>query len=196
MIELSAARISPLSLVAGFGLRRRPLKSALSLVDLLARFEKIALQVAQASRVGGCATRACRCTWFDQRKGVRCGLTPADCEEVRVEAPLFAGRGFDSHRLDVRRRTRTGLDQQFVEPAGLLKRRDIRIIDSHQERGVGVIKCVCTVDQNTGSALTLAKARAESIGATFAIASGANNSTLVTITFPRRPSARGQASAL
>jgi signal transduction histidine kinase len=49
---------------------------------------------------------------------------------------------------------------------------------------------------DTGSALASAKTRAETIGATFAIAGGANNSTLVTITFPNRRSARGQASAI
>jgi signal transduction histidine kinase len=49
---------------------------------------------------------------------------------------------------------------------------------------------------DTGSALVSAKTRAETIGATFAIAGGANNSTLVTITFPNRRSARGQASAI
>lgn len=49
---------------------------------------------------------------------------------------------------------------------------------------------------DTGSVLASAKARAEAIGATFAIAGGANNSTLVTITFPIRRSAPGMASAI
>jgi signal transduction histidine kinase len=49
---------------------------------------------------------------------------------------------------------------------------------------------------DTGSVLASAKARAEAIGATFAIAGGANNSTLVTVTFPIRRSAPGMASAI
>jgi hypothetical protein len=44
--------------------------------------------------------------------------------------------------------------------------------------------------------LASAKAHAEAIGATFAIAGGANNSTLVTVTFPIRRSAPGMASAI
>jgi signal transduction histidine kinase len=44
----------------------------------------------------------------------------------------------------------------------------------------------------SGPALVSAKTRAEAIGATFAIASGANHSTLVTITFPTRLLPRAQ----
>jgi signal transduction histidine kinase len=45
---------------------------------------------------------------------------------------------------------------------------------------------------NADSTLVSAKTRAEAIGATFAIASGANHSTLVTITFPARLLPRAQ----
>ena len=49
---------------------------------------------------------------------------------------------------------------------------------------------------NADSALVSAKTRAEAVGAAFAIASGANQSTLVTITFPIPPLPRRQPVAM